>query len=216
VRGVPVESGRVKSSASVPTCEFWALFKSVVETNRLEGSAGNLRFGTSISSILCFCRLRLNEFADSISFTESNLTKTNPGQEISQRLLRLNEIRRNHDYGNVEIAPLRNDVSIYIVYSELRIILRIAFHISSNLTYPVSTVGVTLQRFENELACRLWRSAWRDTPGLKPCAFGGLGVRLSLLDFYSCSFLPRLFAGDISNALAVTVSCSVAYLISTP
>jgi hypothetical protein len=71
----------------VPTREFWALFKSVLQTNRPEGSARNLRFAPFISNILCFCRLRLNEFANSISFTESNLTKMNPDQDISQRLL---------------------------------------------------------------------------------------------------------------------------------
>ena len=40
MRGVPVESGRVKSSASAPTCGLWAPFKGILQTNGSEGSAG--------------------------------------------------------------------------------------------------------------------------------------------------------------------------------
>jgi hypothetical protein len=133
VRGVPRESGRVKSSASVPTCEFWALFKSVLQTNRLEGSAGNLRFAT----------LSPTSYA-SAAFGSTNL----PIQFLLMRVIQQKRIRTRKFHSRYFVQMRLPGItivamwkllffemmpSIYICSSELRIILRIAFHISSDL-----------------------------------------------------------------------------------
>jgi hypothetical protein len=48
VRGVPAESGRVKSSTSTPTCRFRTSFKRILQTNRPEGSAGFLDWTSNL------------------------------------------------------------------------------------------------------------------------------------------------------------------------